>query len=56
MDQSLPFHVCLLRALDCIVLNARLVPDPDRNGATDCYAVPLEDIERARELLIANET
>lgn len=41
------------RALDIlrtIVLNARVIPDPNMSGATDCYAVPLDDIEAARAI------
>ena len=42
------------RALDilgCIVLNARLQPDAAMGGTTDCYAVPLDDVDAARALL-----
>jgi hypothetical protein len=38
-------------ALKTIVLNAELIPDPNMGGFTDIYAVPIEDIERAKELL-----
>ena len=38
-------------ALAIIIGNARLVPDPAMDGATDCYAVPLDDIDAARKLV-----
>ena len=38
----------LLEALDIIVCNAVLQPDAAMSGATDCYAVPIDDIEAAR--------
>ena len=41
----------LLKLLSTIVLNAKLQPDAGMNGSTDCYAVPLEDIEAARDAL-----
>jgi hypothetical protein len=37
--------------LDIIVTNARMIPDPAMQGATDIYAVPLDDIDNAEELL-----
>lgn len=45
----------LERALDIIVLNATIQPDARMEGATDCYAVPLDDIESARALLAKKE-
>lgn len=41
-------HADLLAALDILIANARLIPDPGMAGATDCYAVPMDDIEAAR--------
>ena len=41
----------LLEALDIIVCNAVLQPDAAMSGATDCYAVPIDDIEAARAAL-----
>ena len=32
----------------CICINAAIQPDAAMGGATDCYAVPLDDIARAR--------
>lgn len=37
--------------LAVIVANAVLIPDPRMAGATDCYAVPLDDIEAAKTAL-----
>ena len=37
--------------LEVIVANARTIPDPSTNGATDIAAVPLDDIEAARVVL-----
>ena len=33
------------------VFNAEMIPDPRRGGQTDVYAVPLDDIEKLREVL-----
>lgn len=44
-------HAVLREALENIVANARLVPDPQMQGLTDTYAVPLDDIENARKAL-----
>lgn len=41
----------LLEALSNILANARLIPDPSMQGATDVYAVPLDDIEAAVAVL-----
>ncbi len=41
----------LREALACICLNAKLQPDAAMDGATDCYAVPLGDIERGHAAL-----
>jgi hypothetical protein len=41
----------LRRLLENIVINAEVQPDVRMNGATDVYAVPLDDIEQAREAL-----
>ena len=40
--------------LEIIVANAVMGPDPKMCGATDCYHVPLDDIDAAREWLEAN--
>lgn len=40
-----------LEALADIVTNATVIPDPARDGLADVYAVPLDDIERAAEIL-----
>ena len=37
----------VLDLLEVIVANAVVVPDPRMQGSTDCYAVPLDDIEAA---------
>ena len=37
--------------LEIIVANARLVPDPSMEGTTDCYHVPVDDIDAAGEWL-----
>lgn len=36
------------RAISCVVANAEIAPDPRMEGATDCYLVPLEDIDALR--------
>ena len=41
----------LLEALSVIVLNAVIGPDAKMNGTTDCYHVPIDDIDNARALL-----
>jgi hypothetical protein len=46
----------LLEALQIIVANARMVPDPTMDGATDCFAVPLGDIEIVAHAAIAHAT
>ena len=38
-------------ALENIIRNAVIQPDASMKGATDCYAVTLDDIENAREVL-----
>ena len=38
-------------ALGVIVGNATIIPDPSMQGATDCYAVTLDDISNAIRLL-----
>lgn len=40
-----------LEMLRIIVANAQIIPDPQMNGATDTYSVPLDDIEAARSLI-----
>ncbi len=35
----------------CICINAVIQPDAAMGGATDCYAVPVDDIARARALI-----
>lgn len=41
----------IVDAAHIAVLNADLKPDPRMNGTTDCYLVPIDDIERLRDLL-----
>jgi hypothetical protein len=41
----------LQAALATIVANAKFQPDASTGGATDCYAVPLDDIDSARKLI-----
>ena len=41
----------LLEALSIIVANARVQPDASMGGTTDCYAVPLCDLDFARAAL-----
>ncbi len=41
----------LAEALRVLVANAELAPDARMKGATDCYSVPLDDIEAARAVL-----
>lgn len=41
--------------LEIIVANAVVGPDPKMCGATDCYHVPLDDIDAAREWLQSNK-
>jgi hypothetical protein len=48
-------HDALVAALTNIVANARMVADPTMSGMTDCYAVPLDDIEAARTALATAE-
>jgi len=43
----------LLELLSIITLNAVIHPDARMNGSTDCYAVPLDDIEAARAAVVA---
>jgi len=42
--------------LAMIVGNAVLCPDPAMDGATDCYHVPADDIDAARDWLANNVT
>ena len=44
-------HEDLVRALQIVCANASLMPDPKMQGTTDCYGVPLDDIDEARALL-----
>lgn len=44
-------HAALRTALENIVANAVIQPDASMAGTTDCYAVPLDDIEAARRAL-----
>lgn len=41
----------LLEVLRIIIANATVIADPRMEGATDCYAVPLDDIEAARSAI-----
>jgi hypothetical protein len=44
-SEGLPTYTELSQKLTNIMLNAVLIPDPRMNGMTDCYAVPLDDVE-----------
>lgn len=37
--------------LDIIRCNASVIPDPEMNGLTDCYRVPLDDIDAIGRIL-----
>ena len=40
-----PEHIeKILRQCDIILRNAAFVPDPQMEGMTDCWAVPLDDL------------
>ncbi len=41
----------LREALTCICLNALIQPDAAMAGATDCYAVPIGDIQNGHAVL-----
>jgi len=43
----------LRAALEVIVANAEIIPDPHMSGAKDIYAVPLDDIDTARAAISA---
>ena len=47
------FSSPLRAALKVIVANAEIIPDPHMSGATDIYAVPIDDIDNARASLAA---
>jgi len=49
-------YVKLYEVLSIIVTNAQMIPDPRMEGATDTYAVPLDDILAAQKLLDASPT
>ena len=40
----------VLEFVDIMLGNAEIVPDPRMGGSTDCYLVPLDDIESLRAL------
>lgn len=42
----------LTDAAQNIILNAEKVPDPRSDGATDCYLIPLEDLEALKNILM----
>jgi hypothetical protein len=49
IERAMLDHIADLQAaLQNIVTNASIQPDASMGGATDCYAVPLDDIEHAR--------
>lgn len=41
----------LVDILGVIVANAKMVPDMTMNGTTDTYVVPIDDIEKAQDVL-----
>lgn len=41
----------LEEAIRIIIGNAKMIPDPNMGGSTDCFSVPLDDINEARSLL-----
>lgn len=41
----------LFEAASTLVTNAVLIPDPRMDGATDCYAVTLDDYDALRAVL-----
>lgn len=45
----------LLAALEVLLVNADVGPDPRMDGMTDCYLVPLDDIDAARQAIAAAE-
>lgn len=56
-DDNANLHVIkaapeMYELLAVILANAEVIPDPRMGGATECYAVPLDDIEGIRALLL----
>jgi hypothetical protein len=60
VDRAARLHACVdiltsdrnvLDILRIIVANAVVISDPRMQGATDCYSIPLDDIEAAQALL-----
>lgn len=46
MDEDWPSESeILIAAIRNVLKNMRIVPDPGNQGLTDCYLVPLDDIE-----------
>ena len=41
----------MLELLQNVALNTKLIPDPDMEGATDCYKVPCDDVDAIRDFL-----
>lgn len=41
----------LRELLRCIVLNSVIGPGTTMNGTTDCYHVPVDDIDNAKKIL-----
>jgi len=50
-DMDAATWVAMREALSVIVSNAIIGPDAYMGGVTDCYHVPIEDIEAARAAL-----
>ena len=44
-------QLTLADILNVIIANAVIGPDASKNGSTDCYHVPLEDIDAARQII-----
>jgi hypothetical protein len=41
----------VLEVLRNIVMNAKIGPDTAMNGETDCYHIPIDDVEAAKKIL-----
>jgi hypothetical protein len=39
----------LIEQCSCVILNARIIPDPQMKGSTDTCAVPFDDVEGLQE-------
>lgn len=41
----------LVDIISTITLNAEVIADPRMNNTTECYAVPLDDIDKGRQAI-----